>query len=428
MKSRSQSKRGRGVFSKILQHVVQAPKRRAVVTSAPKRVSSARLRFGPFGQTRARGKAVVPVAAVAPPAVPVAVMPAPAVPSPAPARDLERTLRDLRHADLTTEEFARPSETLRGQIEGFLLDQSSEHTQRAYSKDLKRFVKYLLVRLDRNGPEPLNRLVFVGYKDWLLAEGLEHTTIDRHLSTLRGLFRWLTEEGLLQRNPAERIRFLNPKRLSRTEGFTDNEVRRVLEMPNLHTRVGAQHYAILMMLFYVGLRRSELCSLRTTNFSVESGRRVIKIRGKGNRERVIPLVRAVWNGLVHYFVIARRDPGVDQWLFSPIRNNRTGTVNRALDPSSIFYVVKKYAKMAGIQKRVSPHSCRATAISNARDHNVPDRAIQEYAGWASPDMITRYDKRKTAVEKSAALAIRYGLDAPRPEAAEPESSPPSSAN
>ncbi len=64
--------------------------------------------------------------------------------------------------------------------------------------------------------------------------------------------------------------------------------------------------------------------------------------------------------------------------------------------------------MAGIQKRVSPHSCRATAISNARDREAPDRAIQEFAGWSSPEMIVRYDKRKTAVEKSAAHMISYG--------------------
>jgi len=74
----------------------------------------------------------------------------------------------------------------------------------------------------------------------------------------------------------------------------------------------------------------------------------------------------------------------------------------------IFYIVTKYARQAGIANRVSPHSCRATAISNARDRNVPDRAIQEFAGWATPDMITRYDKRKTAVENSAALSIDYG--------------------
>ena len=95
----------------------------------------------------------------------------------------------------------------------------------------------------------------------------------------------------------------------------------------------------------------------------------------------------------------------------------------------VFYIVTSYAKKEGIANRVSPHSCRATAISNARDRNVPDRAIQEFAGWASPDMITRYDKRRTSVEASAAHAISYGFadraaPAARPPAAGLEDSAP----
>jgi hypothetical protein len=137
---------------------------------------------------------------------------------------------------------------------------------------------------------------------------------------------------------------------------------------------------------------------------------VIRLRGKGNAERIIVLIPPVWNAIKHLFLITRRDISVDQPIFMPIRNNRTQDLNKPLDPSMIFYIVTKYAKLAGVVNRVSPHSCRATAISNARDHHVPDRAIQEFAGWASPDMITRYDKRRSSVEDSAAHAIVYGAE------------------
>lgn len=317
---------------------------------------------------------------------------------------------DPIQSGISTEDFIRPYPKLKQAIEGFLLDQNSFHTQKAYAKDLKRLVKYLLVRTQKTGSEPLNRYVIVGFKDWLLSEGLEHTTIDRHLATLRGLFHWLVEEEIIEKNPAERVRFLNPKKLSKTEAFTDEEVRKVLDQPNLHHRTGAQHYAILMILFHCGLRRSELCSLRTSSLSIEQGHRILRLKGKGNQERIVPVVKAVWSALIHYLVITRKDPAVDQYLFSPIKNNRSGNLNKALDPSMIFYIVKKYSKEAGIQKRVSPHSCRATAISHARDKNISDRAIQEFAGWSSPDMITRYDKRKTAIQKSAAHVIDYYQD------------------
>jgi integrase/recombinase XerD len=342
-------------------------------------------------------------------ATPVVAPPEPVIFVPAPTPHPE----NLSSQTITTRDLTRPHDRLRESIEGFLLDQRSEHTRRAYGKDLKRFVKYLMMRhasSHSGGVETLTRSVLIAYKDQLLAEGLEHTSVDRHLATLRSFFRWLQDDGFIDKNPAEGVRFLNPRRLSTTVGFSDEEVSRLLKLPDLHTRIGSQHYAILMILFYCGLRRSELCSLRTSSITVEREHKVLRLRGKGNSERLIVLVPAVWNALKHYFLITRKDPTVDQPLFAPIRNNRTGVVEKPLDPSMIFYIVRRYAKLAGIQSRVSPHSCRATAISNARDHNVPDRAIQEFAGWASPDMITRYDKRRSAIEKSAAHAIVYGTE------------------
>lgn len=314
---------------------------------------------------------------------------------------------------LTTLDITKPDDKLKQSIEAFLLDQRSPHTRRAYGKDLKRFVKFLHSRNLRQGPDALTRTVLIGYKESLLSDGLQHTSIDRHLATLRSFFKWLVDDGILEKSPAEGVRFLNPKKLSTTIGFSDEEVRKILTMPDLHKRSGAQHYAILMVLFYCGLRRSELCSLKTSNLGTERNQRVLRLRGKGNAERMIVITDPVWNALKHYFYITRRDlekNTSDIYLFSPIRNNRTGLLEKPLDTSMVFYIVTRYAKMAGIMNRVSPHSCRATAISNARDHHVPDRAIQEFAGWASPDMITRYDKRRTSVEESATHSIRYGSE------------------
>ncbi|MFZ9595351.1 MAG: tyrosine-type recombinase/integrase [Bdellovibrionia bacterium] len=316
-------------------------------------------------------------------------------------------------AFLSTADITQPNDQLKQSIEAFLLDQRSPHTRRAYGKDLLRFVKFLHSRNFRQGPASLTRTVLIGYKESLIADGLQHTSIDRHLATLRSFFKWLVDDGILEKSPAEGVRFLNPKKLSTTIGFSDEEVRKILMIPDLHKKAGSQHYAILMVLFYCGLRRSELCELKTSNLGTERNHRVLRLRGKGNAERLIVLTQPVWNALKHYFYITGRSLeklGSDDYLFSPLRNNRTGVLNKPLDPSMIFYIVTRYAKLAGIMNRVSPHSCRATAISNARDHNVPDRAIQEFAGWASPDMITRYDKRKTSIEESATHAIRYGSE------------------
>ncbi len=305
-------------------------------------------------------------------------------------------------------DLVNPNHLLKASIHAFFQDLRSAHTKRAYEKDLNRFFKYLVLRKARVGPESLNRAHVIGYKDHLLGEKLQHTTIDRHLATLRTFFRWLVEDGILTKNPAENVRFLNPKRESPTQGFSDEEVVQTLKVPDLHTRTGSMHYAILMILFYCGLRRSELCSLKLNDIGLERGHYFLRLTGKGNVERIVVLLTPVWNAIQHYLKMTGKKQGSDEFLFSPIRNNRTGESRKSLDSSMVFYIVTKYAKLAGIKKRVSPHSCRATAISNARDHNVPDRAIQEFAGWSTTTMITRYDKRKTALEKSAVHSISYG--------------------
>lgn len=304
-------------------------------------------------------------------------------------------------------ELIRPDDALRASIEGFLLDQRSEHTRRAYGKDLKRFVRFLVGRVHSEAPpDRVDRRLLIAYKEQLLQDGLEHTSVDRHLATLRSFFRWLVDDGRIGSNPAEGVRFLNPRRLSRTIGFTDEEVRRLLDVPDLHGRSGSMHYAVLMVLFYCGLRRSELCALTMNQLGEERGHRVVRLRGKGNVERVLVVPPLVWRAIAHHFRMNRLEPGADP--SAPVFPGARPA--RPIDPSLVFYIVTRYARLAGIANRVSPHSCRATAISNARDRGVSDRAIQDFAGWASPDMITRYDKRRTSIEKSASLAIRYGND------------------
>ena len=311
-------------------------------------------------------------------------------------------------SSLSSLELIRPDGKLRKSIESFLLDQRSVHTRTAYGKDLNRFIKYLILRKSSRGIDAIDRGLIIGYKDHLLSEKLLHTTIDRHLATLKSFFGWLVEDGIIDRNHAETVRFLNPKRESTTKGFTDDEVVKVLSLPDLYTKTGSLHYAILMVLFYCGLRRSELCELRTSSVGFERGHHYLKLRGKGNSERIVVMTKPVWKAIGHYLRINRKKLDTDQALFSPVKNNRTFLREKALDSSMIFYIVTRYSALAGIKHKVSPHSCRATAISNARDHQVPDRAIQEFAGWASPLMITRYDKRKSALEKSAVHSISYG--------------------
>ena len=122
-------------------------------------------------------------------------------------------------------------------------------------------------------------------------------------------------------------------------------------------------HIFLMILFYCGLRRSEVCQLSFDQVGFEKNTRFFKFRGKGNAERIVVMVPAVFHALEYYLRICNKQPQSGEFIFTPRKNNRTKDHKKPLDPSSIFYVVRKYAKKAGITKKVGPHSCRATAIS-----------------------------------------------------------------
>lgn len=293
-------------------------------------------------------------------------------------------------------------------VESFLTDQRSEHTKSAYRADIINYIKF--VESTSSIPatfELISTEKIRDFKAFMLRSGYAHSTIDRHLAALSSLFSSLRCGGKIDHNPVEGVKFLNAKRLSPTIGLTDEQVRAMLEWPDRATAQGAFDYAVLMVLFYCGLRRGELCGLRIQDIAMERGQHVLRLIGKGNAERLVVVLPIVYEAIQSYFMRSGRPFQGDGFLFSPIRNNRTKTTDKAIHPTTVYGLIQRAARALRIDSRISPHSCRATAISNARDNGVPDRAIQEFAGWSSAEMITRYDKRKTAVENSAAHKITY---------------------
>ncbi|MCO5141549.1 MAG: tyrosine-type recombinase/integrase [Oligoflexia bacterium] len=295
----------------------------------------------------------------------------------------------------------------------FVANQRSVHTRRAYEGDLKQFIGY--IRAENASGESFDLLV--KYRDWLVREkdkgglGLKRGSANRKFATVRSFLTWLQSRGKIRENPSLWVRNFRAKVESSTQGFSDFEVSRMLEIPSLRTDSGRMHSLILHFLFYMGLRRSELVALRASNIErARVGENLVltlRIPGKGDKERILPIPEKVKDRLSHYMAKKSLSIGEDVPLFSPVRNNITGVKTKAIDATAIYYIVKKYATLAGVERRVSPHSCRATCISNALDHAASHRAVQELAGWSSPLMIERYDKRRTALQDSAVHVVDY---------------------
>lgn len=300
------------------------------------------------------------------------------------------------------------------EIQPFLQNQLSEHTRRAYEGDLKQFFMFLEGRIS---PEDLRILrpehIILFRKS--LEEGrltgkvLEKATVNRKLAVVKSFLSWLKLNRLIEENPAELVKGFPQSQESSLKGFSDEEARKILLLPRLNSRAGALHCAVLHMLFYMGLRKAELMSLKMGDLGEERGVSVLKVRGKGHRIRVLPLVPIVKASLEHYFQVCRRDKSqTESFLFTPTKNPLNGILEKPLGPNAITYMVTHYAKKAGVLQKVSPHSCRATCISNALDKKATHRSVQYLAGWSTPLMIQRYDKRREELQNSAAFVVDYG--------------------
>ncbi|NBU22281.1 hypothetical protein EBS43_12850, partial [bacterium] len=240
---------------------------------------------------------------------------------------------------------------------------------------------------------------------------MEKATVNRKLAVVKSFLNWLKVNQVVRDNPAQLVKGFPQSQESALKGLSDDEARKILNLPKRNSRAGALHLAVLHVLLYLGLRKSELLNLKMGDLTEERGVPVIKVRGKGHRVRILPLTQQVKVALEHYFYACRRDRNQhEEPLFTPTKNPVSGQLVKKMHPHAITYIVIHYAKKAGILKKISPHSCRATCISNALDRKATQRSVQHLAGWSTPLMIQRYDKRREDLKNSAAFLVDYGAD------------------
>ena len=310
-------------------------------------------------------------------------------------------------------------------FDSFLKVQNSAHTRRAYEKDLHEFLTYLKHPNDDGTERTMSVHTLVEYREYLSTKPnesanaqtnapttLSRVSINRKIASIKSFLNFLVLNGVIPNNPARAVKSYRAEQISPTRDISNDRVQKMLELPNRHRRSGAMHRAILFILFRLGLRRAELLSLRTGNIFQHQNQWVIRIQGKGDKQRLLPLPKDVHQSILDYLYISKRTLEDDAPLFMPVKNNATGDFNKPLNPNTIAYIVKYYAKLAGVDYRVSPHSARATAVSNALDNQAPHRAVQHMAGWSSPLMVTRYDKRKEDLKNSGVRFVNYSQGEP----------------
>lgn len=285
----------------------------------------------------------------------------------------------------------------------------SEQTRRAYRNDIGEFMRFVGI----NSPEQfrdITRAHVLAWRKALEEKGLAASTLRRKLASLSSLYEYLCDRNAVAFNPVKGVK---RPRVESQEGKTpalgDHQARNLLDAPDEKSLKGKRDRAILAVLLYHALRREEASSLRVKDVHERRGVVHLRVFGKGGKERFIPLHPRAAERISDYLEANGHREDKDGALFRPIRNNVSKTLESALTPNSIYAtVVKHYMRKVGLKgERMGPHSLRATAATNALDHEADISKVQEWLGHANIATTRIYDRRRTRPEDSPTFKVTY---------------------
>jgi len=250
----------------------------------------------------------------------------------------------------------------------------SEHSLSNYRRDLRQFMQWLVGQA--GDPAQTTRAHLYDYLAHQHQKGLSATTVARQLSALRGFYRWMVDQQHMAENPAALIeRPKTPQTLPST--LTEAEVEALLQAPDTEDPLGVRDKAMLEVLYASGLRVTELVSLTTAQVDLRRG--VVRIVGKGNKERLVPLGEEALDWLQRYLHAARP-------LLPGAANNGVvfpGPSGKHLTRQAFWYRVKQLAQQADIQKPLSPHTLRHAFATHLLNHGADLRVVQLLLGHSS---------------------------------------------
>lgn len=282
------------------------------------------------------------------------------------------------------------------------------NTRRAYQNDVRDFMLFAGIR-EPHEFRIVSRSHLIAWRKVLEAESLAAATIRRKLSAIASLFDHLCESNAVTHNPCDGVKRPN---LGSNEGKSpalgDDQAKLLLEVPSNDTEKGLRDRALLSVLLFHGLRRAELCSLTVGDLQSRRGVPHFRVHGKGGKIRFIPVHPGTLGKIADYLALAGHGDDSKGALFRPLKNPVDGDLEKALSGDAIFKIVRSYAMKLGLDaKAICVHGLRATAATNALDHQADIAKVQEWLGHSSISTTRLYDRRKTKPEDSPTFKVSY---------------------
>jgi len=253
----------------------------------------------------------------------------------------------------------------------------SRHSVEAYLRDIRKFSEFLDIKQLQVAPEHITPVMLRDFLEWIGELGMTAHSQARTLSGIRAFYKFLIMEDMLQNDPTDTVDAPKLRRkLPDTLHF--HEIEQMLAAIDLSTPEGTRNRAMLETLYASGLRVSELLDLKISHLYEDMG--FLKVAGKGDKERLVPIGRDALKHIQLYRDGVRCHLTVKKGHEDVLFLNRRGAkMTRVM----VFMIIKDMAAKAGIQKTVSPHTFRHSFATHLIEGGADLRAVQEMLGHES---------------------------------------------
>ena len=285
-----------------------------------------------------------------------------------------------------------PEEILRIYLDYLTVERRiSENTRESYNFDLVQFFKFLKNK-KINDLSNVKRQTILDFLLELLKENRAPSSLARMRSAIRSFFQFLTLEGYIDTNPTTELGSpILHRKLPHV--LSKEEVESLLSAPDTSKKLGLRDSAMLELIYAAGLRVSELIGLSLDNVNLQVG--YLRIKGKGGKERIVPVHEIALNKINTYLNNERPELAANQ-SGNIIFLSRNG---KPLDRMGFWYIIRKYALSAGVSTKISPHTFRHSFATHLLENGADLRVIQELLGHSdisTTQIYTQIDRTRLA--------------------------------
>tara|TARA_A100001015_G_scaffold2755_1_gene3693 strand:+ start:9713 stop:10624 length:912 start_codon:yes stop_codon:yes gene_type:complete len=250
----------------------------------------------------------------------------------------------------------------------------SKNTVKSYHSDISQFLKFLFKKKIKNW-DSVQSSHFDSWLNQLGAEGLSKQSQSRKFTSIRSFSKFLLSERIIKKDFSElSYRPKLDKKLPIT--LEINEMTQLINVAKSDTIYGLRDYCIIELMYSAGLRVSELCFLKIEHMNIEDG--ILRVFGKGSKERIVPLGENAKRALDAYLVRSRpsfMNTNTDTTIF-------LSRMGKGLSRKTIWYMIKRYSEKALIKKAIKPHTMRHSFATHLLEGGADLRSIQDLLGHA----------------------------------------------